>query len=47
VLKIVEECNEAVGRAETLAADSCDGRVLQPDVKVRTMVKTFIKILLI
>jgi hypothetical protein len=44
VLKIVEECNEAVGRAEALAAELFSGRVLQPDIKVRTMVKTFVRI---
>jgi len=47
VLKIAEECNEAVGRGEALAAELYDGRVAQPDVKVRTMVKTFIRIFLI
>jgi hypothetical protein len=44
VLKIVEECDEAVGRAEALAAEHFNDRVLQPDIKVGTMVKTFIRI---
>jgi hypothetical protein len=42
VFKIADECNEAVGRAE--APELFTGRVLQPDIKVRTMVKTFIRI---
>ena len=44
VLKIAEECNEAVGSAEALAAELFDGLELQPATKVRTIVKTFITI---
>jgi hypothetical protein len=44
VVKIAEECNEAVGRAEASAAELFSGSELQPDIKVRTMVKTFIRI---
>jgi len=36
VLKIAEECNEAVRKVEALGAESYDGHVLQPDIKVRT-----------
>jgi hypothetical protein len=43
VLKIAEECNEAVGRAEALETDSLNHDVLQPDHKVRTTVKTCIR----
>jgi hypothetical protein len=44
MLKIADECNEAVGRAEALEAERFNGHVQQPDVKVRTVVKTFIRI---
>jgi hypothetical protein len=44
VLKIAEECNEAAGRAASLAVECFNQHVLQSDIKVRTVVKTFIRI---
>jgi hypothetical protein len=44
VLKIAGECDEAVGRAEALAAELFNGHELQLDIKVRIAVKSFIRI---